>query len=159
MSNSTNANGDVQVLLEKIKDRTNQYIDSLNLNSTAKRAIKAYVNRQIDRLPETIRNARAQRLVAAVMKNRILAQSPELQRQIGAAYWTIKVASQSSPAEKEAVVQELLDASCFQMSPGKKQAIADQMVAECRDFQCGPMVYWTIFNQVDVACWVGLLNQ
>jgi len=81
-----------------------------------------------------------------------------LQKQIGAAYYALKVALQSTPEKREKVVDDLLNATCFQMNPKRREEISRMIRTACSNYMCSPQKYWELFTEVDAACWLGLVS-
>jgi len=154
---SSNAN--IQELLEKIKLRINAYIDQMNVSSLVKRGMKSFANSQVDRLPGMISASRAQSFVAGLLKNPVIRKNAELQKQMGAAYWAVKTASQPTAAKREASVKKLISGSCPTMTPQKKNAILALIGDKCADYSCSAQTYWEVFTHVDTACWIALLDE
>jgi len=155
-------NDNVDRVLDDIKKRLNVYIDSLQTNLLVKNQLKKLVSNQVDKLPDVIEDKRARSLVSTLMDNRVVARNAELQRQLGAAYWTLKTAMKRTPAGRARVIDKLLAATCFQRTQGGaknraelKKAIAD----ECADHTCDAQTYYRLFSQVAPACWLALLKE
>jgi len=153
------SNANIQRLLEEIKLRMNAYIDQLQINSLAKRGLKSFAGTQVDRIPGMINASRARSFVASLMKNPVVKRNTELQKQIGAAYWAVKTASQSTAEKRKASVDRLISASCPTMSPQRKAAISALIGQKCSDYSCSAQTYWEIFSDVDAACWIALLAE
>lgn len=150
---------EVEKLLEKIKTTLNLYIDKMQINSTTKSVVKMLVSSQVNQIPKAISSGKAKKFVATLMKNRYVAKNEGLQKQIGAAYFALQVALEETPAKRQVIVNSLLDASCFQTAPQRKEAIRKMLQKECQDYTCSPQKYWEIFTEVDAACWYAMYSS
>lgn len=152
-------NQEIEKLLAQIKLQVDQAIDKLNTNTMVKRGMKKVAADQIDHIPGLVSKARTQKYVARLLNNPVIRKNTTLQKQIGAAYWAVKTAIQPTAAEKEAMVKRLIDSTCPSMTEKKKRAITDLISEQCSTYQCDPQKYWEIFQHVDAACWIGLLQE
>jgi len=160
-------NQQIEKLLDDIKARAGAHIDKMNLKGNpitqqiSRQSLKSLVSVAIAQIPRVVKKQGTQKWILKVLENPRIARSQELQKQIGAAYWAIKVIMQDTAEDRVRQIDKLLKASCFENDAEKRGAISQLIIEKCGDDRkgCDGQQYWKVFTQVAPACWIGLLKE